>query len=146
MVEKSSAYDQVIADLKRKRADIDAMIANLAAMARGQNASPNGDINDPPASEETQSPPEPGDNPYLGMRIGDATVELLQRTRDPMSPTNIARGLEAGGLLLGGSNKAGTVTTSLTRRQKRLGDVVRPKRGKWGLKEWYPGRKELRSG
>ena len=140
MVENSSAYDQVIADLKRKRAEIDAMIASLAAMAGGQNASPNDDINDPPASEETQSPPEPGNNPYLGMSIGDATVELLRRTRGPMSPTNIARGLEAGGLLLSGSNKAGNVTTTLTRRQKGLGDVVRPERGKWGLKKWYRGR------
>ena len=141
MVDKSNAYDLVIADLKRQRAEIDSMIAKLEAMAGSQpippadapSASlPEGDV--PPA------PPQDENNPYLGMRVADATVALLRKTRRAMIPIEIVQHLEAGGLLLSGVNKPGTVTTILTRRKKKNGDLVRPKRGQWGLKEWYPGR------
>ena len=40
MVDKSNAYDQVIADLEGQRAEMDAMIAKLRAMADGQPIPP----------------------------------------------------------------------------------------------------------
>ncbi len=41
---------------------------------------------------------------------------------------------------LSGDNKANTIGSVLSRRQRQKGDIVSPKRGQWGLKEWYPGR------
>ena len=140
MVDKSNAYDLVIADLKRQRAEIDAMIAKLEAMAGGQGIPPAESPDAAPTEHDPRSQSDSENNPYLGMRVADATVLLLKKTRRAMSPTEIVQHLEAGGLLLSGSNKPGTITTILKRRQTKNGDLVRPKRGQWGLKEWYPGR------
>ena len=140
MVDKSNAYDLVIADLKRQRAEIDSMIAKLEALASGQPV-PSADASSAaPTGGDALATPQDENNPYLGMRVADATVLLLKKTRRSMSPTEIVQHLEAGGLLLSGSNKPGTITTILKRRQTKSGDLVRPKRGQWGLKEWYPGR------
>ena len=140
MVDKSNAYDLVITDLKRQRAEIDSMIGKLEAMAGGQVLPPAGTPDAPMSEGDSHAAPDAENNPYLGMSVADATVALLKKTRRAMSAVEIVQHLEAGGLLLSGSNKSGTVATLLTRRQKRIGDLVRPKRGLWGLKEWYRGR------
>ncbi len=140
MADKSSAYDLVIADLKRQRAEIDSMIAKLEALAGGQPVPSVDAPSAAPAGGDAPTPPQDENNPYLGMRIADATVLLLKKTRRSMSPAEIVQHLEAGGLLLSGKNKPGTITTLLKRRQMNNGDLVRPRRGQWGLKEWYPGR------
>lgn len=140
MVDKSNAYDLVIADLKRQRGEIDSMIAKLEALAGGQPV-PSADVpGASPTKGDVPKAPQDGNNPYLGMSVADATVALLRKTRRAMSAVEIVQHLEAGGLLLSGTNKPATVATLLTRRQKRNGDLVRPKRGQWGLKEWYRGR------
>ena len=140
MADNPNAYDLVISDLKRQRAEIDAMIAKLQTMSGGQSI-PSTDVpSASPTERDTPAVPRDENNPYLGMRVADATVALLRKTRRSMSPVEIVHALEAGGLLLSGSNKPASVGTILTRRQNRNGDLVRPKRGQWGLKEWYPGR------
>lgn len=140
MVDKSNAYDLVIADLKRQRAEIDSMIAKLEALAGGQPVPAAEVPGAAPTEGDPPAPPQDENNPYLGMSVADATVALLRKTRRQMSAVEIVQHLEAGGLLLSGSNKPATVATLLSRRQKRNGDLVRPKRGLWGLKEWYRGR------
>ena len=140
MVDKSNAYDLVIADLKRQRSEIDAMIAKLEAMAGEQVIPPTDAPDAPPSEGDPGGRSDPENNPYLGMRVADATVLLLKKTRRAMGPSEIVQHLEAGGLLLSGSNRPGTITTILSRRQGKNGDLVRPRRGQWGLKEWYPGR------
>ena len=140
MTDKSSAYDLVIADLKRQRTEIDSMIAKLEALAGGQPVPPADAPNAAPTGGDAPAESHDENNPYLGMRVADATVLLLKKTRRAMSPTEIVQHLEAGGLLLSGNNKPGTITTILKRRQTKNGDLVRPRRGQWGLKEWYPGR------
>ena len=140
MTDNSNAYAVVIADLKRQRDDINAMIARLEAMADGSLAQPDvaGVAKVQDAIEGPGQPPK--DNPYLGMSIVDATKELLALKRKPMRPAEIVTHLEAGGIVLGGPNKSNTVGSILNRRQKNVGDIVTVKRGTWGLKEWYRGR------
>ena len=140
MADKSNAYAVVIADLKRQRDDIDAMIAQLEAMADGSAARPDaaGLTRAQDAIERQDQPLK--ENPYLGMSIVDATKELLALKRKPMKPAEIVDHLEAGGIVLGGPNKSNTVGSILNRRQKNVGDIVSVKRGTWGLKEWYRGR------
>jgi hypothetical protein len=139
MAEYQDAYAAVIADLKRRRDEIDAMIAQLEAMATGAPSSliePSGGTGrsvKPHATERTH-------NDFLGMSIVDASKILLGKRRTPMSPAEIVAGLEAGGLILSAENKANVVGSVLNRRQKKVGDVVSPRRGKWALKEWYPNR------
>lgn len=140
MAYKSNAYAVVIADLKRQRDDIDAMIARLEAMADDSPARPDtaGVTKVKDATERQGQAPK--DNPYLGMSIVNATKELLALKRKPMRPADIVAHLEAGGLILTGANKSNTIGSVLNRRQKNVGDIVNVKRGTWGLKECYPGR------
>ena len=148
MSDESNAYAVVIADLKRRRAEIDSLIANLEAVAApGGEASPSGEADStPPARTGAEHEPPAGNNPYLGMSISEATVAALKARREMLRPAEIVMALEEGGLILSGHNNANTVNSVLHRRQKQVGDVVSPKRGHWGLKEWYPGRIFLRLG
>ena len=145
---ESNAYAVVIADLKRRRAEIDSMIANLGAMAvAGGDLSHSADAGATlPANEGARQEPPAGNNPHLGMSIPQATIAVLKAKRAALRPAEIAKALEDGGLILAGKNNANTVNSVLHRRQAQVGDVVSAKRGHWGLKEWYPGRVFVRVG
>ena len=148
MSDESNAYAVVIADLKRRRAEIDGLIANLEAVAApGGEASPSGEADStPPVRTGAEHEPPAGNNPYLGMSIPQATIAVLKVKRTTLRPAEIVNALEDGGLILSGNNNANTVNSVLHRRQRQVGDVVSPKRGHWGLKEWYPGRVFVRLG
>ena len=148
MSNESNAYAVVIADLKRRRAEIDSMIANLEGLTvAGVDSSPSADAGaTPPAREGPGQEPLAGNSPYLGMSIPKATIAVLQAKRTALRPAEIVKALEEGGLILAGKNNANTVNSVLHRRQVQVGDVVTPKRGHWGLKEWYPGRVFVRFG
>lgn len=130
----SEAYKTVIADLRRQRDEIDAMIKRLTAMAGGDLIPAGGTTQDANALPEL---PSTGKNPYLGMKVADAAKVVLQQQREMMSPADITTRLENGGLPVASSK---TVASVLHRRSKEIGDIVSPKRGYWGLKEWYPNR------
>lgn len=138
MTNETNAYSAVIADLKKRRDELDAMITKLEALASG------GAVNSGDTSYENKgddnSQLSRGDNPYLGMSIIDAAKDVLQSKRKMMSPAEITNEIQRGGLVLSGDNPGNTVASVLNRRQKKHGDVVSPKRGYWGLKDWYPGR------
>lgn len=140
MVDESNAYATVIADLKRKRKEIDEMIARLEAFQSGAPVKAGPAQSEDDTGGNAAQPGGDTDNPYLGMSIPEAAKALLGKQRKMMRTADIVERLEAGGLVLSGSNKTNTVGSILNRRQKQVGDVVSPKRGCWGLKEWYPGR------
>lgn len=130
-------YQEVIADLERRRDQLSEMIANLRSLAgeggaTGGAEKPREDGSAPARDQRLKS-----DNPFLGMKIIDAAKIVLAENRKPMAPADITQGLEDGGLMTKGSN---VVASILSRRQRDVGDVVSPQRGLWGLKEWYPGR------
>lgn len=139
MSNESDAYALVISDLKRKRDEIDRTITRLEALAEGNHIlSPS----TPEADQETETEGEhieeiPAEGEFLGMSVVKAVKKLLSQRRKPMSPADLAIELEHGGLPTAGSR---TVSTMLQRRRDQVGDVVSPKRGLWGLKEWYPRR------
>ncbi len=57
-----------------------------------------------------------------------------------MGTADIVAGIAAGGLALSSADPINTVSAVLGRRFDKVGDIVRPSRGLWGLKEWYPNR------
>ena len=149
MSDELNAYAMVIADLKRRRAEIDSVIANLEAVAAASGEpSPSGEADHStlPARTSAEHEPPAGNNPYLGVSIPQATIAVLRAKRTVLRPAEIVEALEEGGLRLAGKNNANTVNSVLHRRQAQVGDVVNPKRGHWGLKEWYPGRVFVRLG
>jgi hypothetical protein len=139
MSDSGNAYAVVIADLRRQRDEIERMIARLEAMAASGTVCLEPDDREQTQQETPRGQDAAGDreNPYLGMKSIDAVKDLLARRRKPLAPAEILAGLEAGGLSLSGAN---VVASILSRRQRDVGDVVSPKRGVWGLREWYPGR------
>ena len=57
-----------------------------------------------------------------------------------MKTKEIAQALQDGGMEFSGASVTNTIGSVLNRRQHKVGDIVSPDRGYWGLKEWYPGR------
>jgi len=139
MTDESDPYAAVIADLERKRDDLDETIRRLKALRAGGAAVPMKPGGDAAAKTEDIGEVD-ADNPFLGMSIVDATKALLGKKRKMMRTADIVERLEAGGLMLSGASKVNTVGSVLNRRQRQVGDIVSPKRGHWGLKDWYPGR------
>lgn len=139
----SDAYAIVIADLTRRRDDLDRAIRQLEAMAAG-NISATSDTGKPPmgnpASPRTGGHGKVGgkvggNGAFTGMKVAEAVKALLSRHGGPMSPADIAAGLAAGGLRIAGTN---TVTSVLNRRRREVGDVESPGRGLWTLAEPAP--------
>lgn len=138
MTSETNAYSAVIADLKKRRDELDAMIAKLETLASGGSTS----VVRLAGSKEDDAGGRMGDggNPYLGKSIINAAKDVLQKKRAMMTPAEITKAIQGGGLVLSGDNPGNTVASVLHRRSKKHGDVVSPKRGYWGLKDWYPGR------
>ena len=143
MSKASDAYALVIEDLKRQRDEIDRMIVRLEALAAGKPApvTPEGESGagkrGDQKEEDDENNPSETEGEFLGMTVSDAARIVLGRRRKPMRPSDITADLERGGLILSNPN---TVASVLHRRSRDVGDFVSPKRGVWGLKEWYPGR------
>jgi hypothetical protein len=125
-------YAVVLADLRAKRAQIDQAIQAIESLrGTGSSAIPSG---------ESQPRSENEAGAYLGMSIADATRKLLESRKRAMGTSDIVAAITAGGLALNSADPTNTVSAVLGRRSDKVGDIVRPERGKWGLKEWYPNR------
>lgn len=133
----NNAYGAVIADLKAKRDNLNKMIADLEAMASGGISSTNHQSDDTPLEQQKAGD---GVNDFLGKSIPEATLILLTQQRRKMRTKEISKALEDGGMEFSGANVTNTIGSVLNRRQSKVGDIVSPDRGYWGLKEWYPGR------
>ncbi len=125
-------YAAVLADLQAKRDQIDQTIALLTSLRGGAQA-PISFAADVGGITETAGM-------FLGMSIADAAKKLLAQRKRTMGNVEIAREIQAGGLVLSGKDPVNVVGSVLTRRFNEVGDIVKVGRGIWGLKEWYPGR------
>jgi hypothetical protein len=128
-------YALVLADLKARRLQIDQAIQAIESL---RGPSPSGSSAAPSEEPQTRSENEAG--AYLGMSIADATRKLLEARKRAMGTSDIVAAITAGGLALASADPINTVSAVLGRRSDKVGDIVRPERGKWGLKEWYPNR------
>ena len=128
-------YVAVLADLKAKREAIDKTIAGVEQML-GQ--APSGMVSTIPvgASEDIK------DDSFFGMSIAEATKKLLSMKKKPLSTQDIADILIRGGMTHSSEKFANTVGAGLNRLDKNDGGIVNISRGKWGLAEWYPGKRK----
>jgi HB1, ASXL, restriction endonuclease HTH domain len=128
-------YAVVLADLRAKRAQIDQAIQAIESL---RGLGPSGPSATPSEEPRTRSGNEAA--AYLGMSIADATRKLLESRKRAMSTSDIVAAITAGGLAMASADPINTVSAVLGRRSEKVGDIVHPERGKWGLKEWYPNR------
>lgn len=131
-------YDAVLADLRAKRDALDAHITFLEGMRDSRlGIAP---ALTPPQVDPSSETAEDQAGMFLGMSIVDASKKLLKLRKRQLANAEILQNLQAGGMVLTGSDPLNVVSSVLTRRFNTVGDVVRVSRGTWGLKEWYPGR------
>lgn len=127
-------YETVLADLRAKRDQIDQTITLLSALRAGGGASATAAV----APQEAAIVETAG--MFLGMSIPDGTKKLLAIRKRTLGNAEIAKELQAGGLVLTSAEPANVIGSVLSRRFLQVGDIVKVGRGIWGLKEWYPGR------
>ncbi len=73
----------------------------------------------------------------FGLGVAEAAKRYLATVKQPKSVPEITDALKTYGLQSTSKNFNIIVFSALDRREGDL--FVRPKRGLWGLKEWYPG-------
>ena len=144
MSHETDAFALVVERLKREREEIDNTIALLEARISGgrppepaETKAETDKDDDQEADEANNHNPPEKEGEFLGMTVATAARIALNRRRKLMSPFEITAELVRGGLPVSNSK---TVASILSRRSRSIGDFVSPKRGQWGLKEWYPRR------
>jgi hypothetical protein len=119
-------YAAVIADLERKRAEIDNLIESLKAFGGGE-------ISAKPESVSTLQ--RAHSNEFANMSMADAAKLVIERAGRPLGNAEILEGLEAGGLISRSENKLNTLGSVLNRRAHEERDIVRVGRGMWSTYE-----------
>lgn len=151
-------YSAVLADLKKRRDEIDAVItllerlyntgglltnmldtaaapATLVAPNPGSSASSMG----PPAPRKEEAPGGIPSDAFFGMSISQAAQKFLSMRKKPATAPEIAEALEQGGFPHQSTRLPNTVNSVLTRNSVGTNPIfAKVKRGTWGLRVWYP--------
>ena len=123
-------YEAVLADLRARKAQVEAAIAAIEMIVAAGGGGPSGGGGG--GSRNV------GPSDYLGMSIPDAAKKRLSSVRQKQSTQEIMKALEDGGLP---SSKYTTVYSILRRREKQMGDIINMQ-GDWALAEWYPNHRK----
>lgn len=135
-------YGSVLADLKAKR---DQLNTAIAAIEQLQGLAPSVAVVGV-GGVGSQVEDALRDDSFFQMSIPDAARKFLAMKKKPMSTPEIANALKAGGVTtLKPDSFANTVGSVLNRSDKNDAGIVKVGRGKWGLAEWYPGRKRKKN-
>jgi hypothetical protein len=134
-------YEVVLADLRSKKEHIEATIALLESLRAGGVPVPGSSLTSRLQAKPKEPATDIGPGAFFGMTIHDAAISLLKKHHREMQTTELVPLLEQGGIRLTSIDKTNTVGSILLRRFYTVGDLVRVSRGRWGLQEWYPGRK-----
>ena len=134
-------YQAVLADLEKKRDDLDRAIAGIRLLIGLPQSSSPGPVSEPligpsvgpPAPRSSGETRIPSDA-FFGMSIPAAAHKFLSMRKRPATSPEIAEALEAGGYPHQSSNLSNTINTALTRNPDMFAKV---KRGTWGLRSWY---------
>ena len=152
-------YSAVLADLKKRRDDLDKAIAGIEQLI-GLPASSAPDANSAETVDgdkvgkgvriplrgtvKAADSPLPSSGPipsdaFFGMSIAQATQKFLTMRKKPATAPEIAEALEQGGLPHQSSRLPNTVNSVLTRNSVGAAPIfAKVKRGTWGLRAWYP--------
>lgn len=125
-------YNAVLAELEKKRDDLDKAIVGIKILMGLPTAAPGGGASPPaPAANEADL----DSHAFFGMSIPIAAQKYLTIRRKPATAVEMAKALIDGGFPSQSDKFANTVTTAMYRNRDTF---VKVKRGTWGLKAWYP--------
>jgi hypothetical protein len=136
-------YALMLVELEAERSKIDNAIAAIkqlmgAESADGGTSAPAG-APVPPKRQDLPSKVE--FDTFFSLSIPEAIKKFLAMMKRPQTLAAITDALTAGGLSTTATDLMKTVTATLARMRRTSGEVVLVRRGEWGLKEWYPGRR-----
>lgn len=129
-------YGPTIADLERKRDEIDRTIAMLRALSGMPAIEPstrNG--------SGAMGPVEFTNKHFFGMKAPEAVILYLETVKEARTAARMAQDLMEHGFITTSDSPANTIRTTL-RRLESTGDVVQVKK-EWGLPAWYPGLRRI---
>lgn len=125
-------YAEVLADLERRRGELEAAIHAIRRLVNPLAAPA-------PLLPYAVPPPEPARAfPFLGMTIPEATISHLRSVQTPLSTHEVIAALKQGGLR---DSNYQTVYQVLRRRAREKQDLSVDK-GKWHLAEWHKWRRK----
>jgi hypothetical protein len=127
-------YEAVLADLRARRAALDAAIASIEQIVAGGIPAPSAQ-----SRKEAREPVgEIESDTFFNMTVPDASRKYLAMMRKPQTTVDIAAALERGGFTHQSEKFVNTVGAVLHRvSTSPNADVVKVSRGRWGLASWY---------
>ena len=131
-------YSLILADLERRRDEINQAIATIQALA-GVAPTSSGDG----AGGSTLTKPMGAaaiglrKHQFFGMKAPDAIKSYLATVKQTRTATQIANDLVEYGFTTASANRGNTIRTALGRLEED-GEVVKVKK-EWGLPNWFPG-------
>ncbi|MBY0503261.1 MAG: hypothetical protein K2X03_05105 [Bryobacteraceae bacterium] len=128
-------YIEVLADLERRKAELEVAIVAIRRLANLPAPGPLAPVVEFATPSATEAPRA---FPLLGMTIPEATIAHLRAAQRPLSTYEVIAALKQGGLR--GSNYQ-TVYQVLRRRAREKQDLSVDK-GKWHLAEWHKWRRK----
>jgi hypothetical protein len=134
-------YTAVLADLRARRAQLDAAIQALEAVV----GSPAAATRSPPPQERppgTRALPKS----FVGLSVLDAAKQHLQRTGHSLRTTEILGALQQGGVALTGKSPINSLGAILNSNLRKDAGIVRERRGVWALAAWHASRPEAMNG
>ena len=140
-VNHGDPYDRVLADLRRRRDELDIAIRAVDAV-RSPRVAPavvvaRGAAATPVVHSTTDS--------YSNVSIAEASKLALRASGGPLRVAEIVLLIQAGGVKLGAMDPNNTVNSILSRRANSVGDIVRVGRSTYALKEHAPSHLPLSS-
>jgi hypothetical protein len=124
-------YAAVLADLREQRARLDAAIRALEAVMAAPKAPTQVPIPLPAAPASPALAPD-----FQGMTVHEAALRYLQSKGVGQRTTQILQALQSGGVALTGKSPINSLGAILNGNLKRHGQIVKLKRGVWGLSAW----------
>lgn len=136
-------YASMLAELEAERNKIDNAISAIRQLMGAESVD-----NEAPAPAGSPAQPKRQELPskvefdtFFSLSIPEAIKKFLAMMKRPQTVSAITDALTKGGLSTTATDLMRTVTATLTRMRRTSGEVVPVRRGEWGLKEWYPGRR-----
>lgn len=130
-------YEVVLADLRDRRAKIDAAIVAIEELVLGRPVKP---PSEPRSSshdmEKEKLPTKVESDTFFKLSATDAAAKYLRMKKKPASTKEVEKALLEGGFLTSAKNFYANIYTAMMRSD----DFVKIKK-KWGLAEWYPGKR-----
>ena len=140
-VNHGDPYDRVLADLRRRRDELDIAITAVEAVRSPQVAPAMVVAGEPTATPVVHS----SIASYSNVSIAEASKLALRASGGPLRVVEIVPLIQAGGVKLGATDPNNTVNSILSRRANSVGDIVRVGRSTYALKEHAPSHLPLSS-